>query len=66
MGTIEIIDILCTVATMQSELIKDMYIQLEQAGIADEVMKSLKDRKKKCSDVMETADCRIRRNRTNG
>lgn len=61
MGQLEIIDILCNVTAKMSELIYDMSIQLEQSHVEDEIMTELKNRQKECSNALNIAEYKLRR-----
>ncbi len=61
MGQLEIIDILCDVTSKMSALIFEMTMELEQAGIADEVLCDIKQRQKECDDALDIAEIKMRR-----
>lgn len=63
MGSLEIIAILCNVNARLSNLVSRMATEMEQANIADEVQKSIREEITQCEELTGRAESRLRRYR---
>lgn len=63
MGSLEIIDILCNVNARLSNLVSRIATEMEQANIADEVQKSIREEITQCEELADRAESKLRRYR---
>ncbi|MBQ8039302.1 MAG: hypothetical protein IJ274_05455 [Lachnospiraceae bacterium] len=63
MGSLEIIDILCNVNARLSNLVSRIATEMEQANIADEVQKSIREEITQCEELTDRAESKLRRYR---
>lgn len=63
MGSLEIIDILCNVNARLSNLVNRIATEMEQANIADEVQKSIREEITQCEELTDRAESKLRRYR---